>query len=128
VAGRHLTHDLGRWSQGRLEVLGRADDVIVTGGVNVPAAMVERVLARHPSVQALAVVGAPDGEWGERVVAVVQSREPLSVEQLRAFAADQLEAAALPRSVVLVDALPMLASGKPDKEALRSLVAADRTH
>lgn len=127
VDGRHLTQDLGTWSEGRLEMLGRADDVIVTGGVNVPAALVERVLAGHPSVRAIAVVGVPDDEWGERVVAFVQSRVHLAVEELRAFAADRLEAAALPRSVVLVDALPMMPSGKPDKAALRSLVAADRS-
>ncbi|MGZ4633162.1 MAG: o-succinylbenzoate--CoA ligase [Actinomycetes bacterium] len=128
VAGRHLTQDLGRWSAGRLVVLGRADDVIVTGGVNVPAAMVERALAGHPSVQSLAVIGVPDAEWGERVVAVVQSREPVTVAELRDFAGDRLESAALPRACVVVERLPMLPSGKPDRSALRSLVAADGTH
>ena len=72
VDGRHLTQDLGAWTDdGRLEVIGRVDDVIVSGGVNVPAALVERVLSEHPLVGAVAVVGVPDDEWGERVVAVV---------------------------------------------------------
>jgi O-succinylbenzoic acid--CoA ligase len=126
VDGRHVTQDLGRWlPDGRLEVLGRADDVVVTGGVNVPAAMVERVLGGHPGVAACAVVGRPDAEWGERVVAVVQptdwSAQP-DVESLRSFAADALEPAALPREVVLLGLLPVLASGKPDKVAVRTLL------
>jgi O-succinylbenzoic acid--CoA ligase len=128
VEGRHLTQDLGRWTpDGRLEVLGRADDVIVSGGVNVPAALVERVLDGHPAVAVCAVVGRADPEWGERVVAVVQPTDPAtppSVEELRAFAVGRLEPAALPREVVVLGMLPVLASGKPDKAAVRSLVAA----
>ena len=130
VDGRHVTQDLGRWTaDGRLEVLGRADDVIVTGGVNVPAALVERVVAGHPGVAACAVIGRPDPEWGERVVAVVQPVDWSSapdLESLRAFAADVLEPAALPREVVTLGLLPVLDSGKPDKVALRTLLR-DRT-
>jgi O-succinylbenzoic acid--CoA ligase len=125
--GRHVTQDLGRLHpDGRLEVLGRADDVVLSGGVNVAAALVERALSGHPAVAAVAVVGAPDREWGERVVAVVQPRYVgggPALEQLRAFAADRLEPAALPRQVVVVDTLPLLPSGKPDRSALRTLVA-----
>ncbi|MGH8893149.1 MAG: o-succinylbenzoate--CoA ligase [Actinomycetes bacterium] len=128
VGGRHVTQDVGRWSaEGRLEVLGRADDVVVSGGENVPAAMVERVLGGHPGVAAVAVVGRPDAEWGERVVAVVQPADPTApptVEDLRAYAGQRLEPAALPREVVVLGMLPLLASGKPDRLAVRSLVAA----
>jgi len=127
VDGRHVTQDLGHWSaDGRLEVLGRADDVIVSGGVNVPAALVERVVAGHPGVAACAVIGRPDPEWGERVVAVVQPVDWSSapdVESLRAFAADVLEPAALPREVVLLGLLPVGSTGKPDKAAVRILLA-----
>jgi O-succinylbenzoic acid--CoA ligase len=125
IDGRHLTQDLGVLRDGRLNVIGRADDVIVTGGVNVPAALVERVLGEHPAV---AAVGVADAEWGERVVVVVQpdgNGATVTLDQLRGFGAGRLEPAALPRQVVLVGALPMLASGKPDRKALRSLVAAD---
>ena len=128
VAGRLVTQDLGRIDRdGTVHVLGRADEVLITGGVNVAGAAVERVLGEHPSVAVCAVVGVPDAEWGERVVAVIQPvrGEPVpTVAELRAFAADRLAPAALPREVVAVGMLPLLASGKPDKVAVRSLVAA----
>ena len=126
VDGRHVTQDLGRLDdEGRLHVLGRADDVVVSGGVNVAAGHVERVLSGHPGVAGCAVVGRPDEEWGERVVAVVQPTDPTSpptVEDLRAYAATLLDRAELPREVVVLGMLPMLASGKPDKDAVRTLV------
>jgi O-succinylbenzoic acid--CoA ligase len=131
VDGRHLTQDLGELdADGCLRVLGRADDVIVTGGVNVAAALVEHVLASHPAVAAVAVVGVPDPEWGERVVAVVEPAHGVpapDLAALRAFAAGRLEPAALPREVVAVASLPMLASGKADSAALRTLVAGTTT-
>lgn len=128
VDGRHVTQDLGRIDDnGLLHVLGRADDVIISGGVNVAATAVERVLGDHPEVAACAVIGVADDEWGERVVAVVQpvhwDRVP-TVEELREFAADRLAPAELPREVMALGMLPMLASGKPDKAAVRTLVAA----
>lgn len=128
VDGRHVTADLGRFdNDGLLHVLGRADDVIISGGVNVAAAAVERVLGEHPNVSVCAVVGVPDREWGQRVVAVVQpTRWDLAptLDQLRAFAATRLEPAELPREVLTVGLLPMLDSGKPDKAAVRTLVGA----
>jgi O-succinylbenzoic acid--CoA ligase len=128
VNGRHLTQDLGAWTgDGRLEVIGRIDDVIVSGGVNVAPALVERVLSEHPAVAAVAVIGVADEQWGERVVAVVQVRPEVGrpgLNELQAFATARLEPAALPRLVVAVDDLPMLASGKPDRSAVRNLVAA----
>lgn len=128
VDGRLVTADLGRWTtDGRLDVLGRADDVVLSGGENVPAALVERVLGGHPAVTAVAVVGTPDPVWGERVVAVVQPTDPTSpptVEDLRAYAGEQLDPAALPRQVVVLGTLPALPTGKPDKSAVRGIVAA----
>jgi o-succinylbenzoate---CoA ligase len=85
------------------------------------------VLLEHPAVDAVVVVGVPDDEWGERVVAVVarlDSAAAPELAELRAFAAMRLEPAAVPRLVVPVERMPMLASGKPDRSAVRSLVAA----
>ncbi len=125
--GRLVTQDLGRISpDGQLSILGRADDVVISGGVNVPVAQVALVLAGHPAVQACAVAGRPDEQWGERVVAVVVPTDPASppsLEMLRAHAAGQLEAAALPTRLVLTDHLPLLPSGKPDRDAVRVLAS-----
>jgi O-succinylbenzoic acid--CoA ligase len=76
-------------------------------------------------VAACAVVGRPDPEWGQRVVAVVQPTDwaaAPTVDELRDFAGAELEPAALPREVVLLGLLPVLGSGKPDKVAVRTLL------
>jgi O-succinylbenzoic acid--CoA ligase len=113
------TSDLGRLDEGVLSVLGRVDNVIVSGGVKVPAELVERALRRVPGIGDPVVVGVPDAEWGERVVAVVTGATGIDVvrEALRADLPDEW----LPREVVAVDALPLLASGKPDRVAARNL-------
>ena len=72
VDGWFLTSDAGRLDEdGRLHVLGRLDDVVVSGGVNVPTPAVAARLREHPGVADAAVVGVPDEEWGNRVVAFV---------------------------------------------------------
>ncbi|GLX01847.1 O-succinylbenzoic acid--CoA ligase [Microtetraspora sp. NBRC 16547] len=103
---------------GRLTVLGRADDVINTGGQKVVAAAVARVLSEHPGVRDVAVVGRPDPEWGEIVVAVVVG--PATLEELREYAKERLPAYAAPRMVQTVQQIPMLPNGKPDMVALRN--------
>jgi O-succinylbenzoic acid--CoA ligase len=115
------TSDLGRLlPDGRLQVLGRADDVVVTGGEKVPPAAVEAAIEAHPSVVEAAVVGVPDEEWGERVVAYAVLRAALSLEQVRDHVAASLPRVFAPRELRVVDALPLLASGKVDRAALRS--------
>ena len=124
IDGWLRTSDRGRLrADGTLEVLGRLDDVVVTGGENVDPAAVEAALAAHPAVDDVVVVGVPDEEWGQAVAAVVvlAAGTELSVADARAWCADRLPAAALPRLVVTVAALPMLASGKPDREAVRRI-------
>ncbi len=83
VDGWFLTSDAGRLDEdGRLQVLGRVDDMVVSGGVNVPAAAVAARLREHPAVVAAEVVGVPDPEWGNRVVAVLTAgragRDPVA--------------------------------------------------
>ena len=121
------TADRGRiGDDGRLEVLGRMDETVVSGGVNVPLPMVEEAVRRAAGVEAAAVVGVPDPEWGTRVVAVVVVADgaALDLANLR----DSVEAVGLsrtwaPRQLVAVDQLPMLAAGKIDRERLRRLAA-----
>jgi len=117
------TQDLGELtSDGHLRVLGRADDVVVSGGANVPLPAVASVLRDLDGVDQLELVGVPDAEWGERVVACVVGDVRLA--ELR----DAVEAAGLsrswaPRQVVGMDALPLLPGGKVDRLRLRELAA-----
>ena len=108
------TGDGGRWAgDGTLVVDGRLDEVIVTGGEKVWPGAVEAVLRRVPGVADVAVVGRPDPEWGERVVAVVvPAREPPTLDTLRAEACAALPLWAAPKELVLVAELPRTALGK----------------
>lgn len=117
----HLSADHGEVDDsGRLVVLGRLDDLICTGGENVPPAAVESALASDPGVREVLVLGVPDRDWGQRVVAVVvaSATGPPDLGQLREHAARALGPYALPRQLVLVDEIPLLASGKPDRTLL----------
>jgi O-succinylbenzoic acid--CoA ligase len=122
-----LTNDLGRIDgDGRLRVLSRVDDVIITGGENVVAGDVARELRRHAAIVDAEVVGVPDARWGERVVAVIVSRvdPPPSLTELREWCRGTLPAVALPRGLLVVAAMPRLSSGKPDRLAVRRLAEA----
>ena len=99
-------------------MLGRADDVIVTGGEKVAPATVERALLAQAGVREACVVGVPDPEWGSRVVAAVVG-DDLDPEALRAAVAPGL-GRATPRSVAVLDALPLRGIGKPDRSAVRA--------
>ena len=114
------TSDLGRLDGGVLHVLGRADDVVVSGGVKVPPNAVEAALEAHPAVAEAAVSGVPDEQWGSRVVAFVVLRSPLSLAQARDHVAATLPRSWAPQELREVEALPLLASGKLDRAALRS--------
>ncbi|HEX8760301.1 MAG TPA: o-succinylbenzoate--CoA ligase [Pseudonocardiaceae bacterium] len=126
--GWFRTSDLGRLDgQGRLQVLGRADDVVVTGGLNVAPADVEAVLTGMPGVAAACVVGLPDPKWGQRVTAVVVPADPGRPPDpgaLRAAARRLLTGAQTPKEIVLLDALPLRGVGKPDRSAVRAMLAA----
>jgi O-succinylbenzoic acid--CoA ligase len=121
------TGDLGAIDDdGMLTVLGRADDVIVSGGENVAADAVAGVLAGHPDVVEVVVTGVPDPQWGQRVVAVVVAGAgtPPSLAELRELCAVRLPPAAAPRALVVVDELPRLVSGKPDRLAVQRIAQA----
>ncbi len=120
--GWFTTSDRGvRRDDGRIEVLGRADDMINTGGVKVPANAVERCLSAQPGVRDACVVGVPDPEWGEAVVAlVVPDGEP---GDLRAAVRAELGAAATPKRIEFAAELPLRGPGKIDRTAVRSRLA-----
>lgn len=119
VDGWFRTSDAGRLDEdGRLQVLGRVDDVVVSGGINVPAPAVAARLREHPDVTEVEVLGVPDEEWGNRVVAFVVGSLPLATARDWVAAAHPRSWA--PRQLVVLDAMPLLANGKPDRLALRS--------
>ena len=106
------TGDLGRLEHGRLVVVGRKSDTIVTGGENVAPTEVEAVLLEHPLVAEAGVVGRPDLEWGEAVTAFVVPRGELSAPELREFCAERLARFKVPKTIEVVAALPRNAAGK----------------
>lgn len=118
------TNDLGRIDDGVLTVLGRADDVVVTGGVNVAPAAVEAALASLPGVAESLVVGVPDATWGHAVAALVVPAPGATVTlpDVRAHVAQTLGPAHAPRHLLVVDALPLRGPGKPDRRTARALV------
>jgi len=117
------TGDLAEVSDdGYLSIVGRAKELIITGGLNVYPREVEDVLVAHPAVAEAVVAGVPSAEWGEDVVAwvvTVDGEDCPSVEDLRAFAAGALASYKLPRRVVDVEALPRNALGKVVRHQLR---------
>jgi fatty-acyl-CoA synthase len=102
-------------------ICDRLKDMVITGGENVYPAEVESVIYDHPDVADVAVIGAPDEEWGERVVAVVVPRQgaTIELEVLREFVAARLARYKLPRELRLVPELPRNTTGKIMKQSLR---------
>lgn len=117
AAGRwYRTSDTGELVDGVLHVTGRRDDVIVSGGVKVSLAAVERVVRSLPGLADAVVVPRADERWGEVPVVVTTASAPL--EAVRTAVAAELGAAARPAEIVTVEAIPLLPSGKPDRSAL----------
>jgi long-chain acyl-CoA synthetase len=113
--------DLGRLDdEGYLFIEGRREDLIISGGVNVYPAEVERVLVQHPDVIEAAVFGIADGEFGQRVCAAVTGGA--DAESVRLFARERLPGSHAPKSVFVTDELPRTASGKIKRQELRGQV------
>ncbi|MCW2848981.1 MAG: AMP-dependent synthetase [Marmoricola sp.] len=115
-----VTHDLGRITAGgRLRITGRDDDMVTTGGVKVPASAVAARIREHPTVFSAEVLGVPDEQWGERVVAFVVGSPGL--DELRDWVSAECPRAWAPHQVVRVGAVPLMANGKVDRMRLREM-------
>lgn len=117
------TGDVARLdADGFMTIVDRKKDMIVTGGFNVFPREIEDVISGHPSVAAVAVVGVPDDKWGEAVKACVVPREGQTVdaEVLTALVKEAKGSVHAPKSVDVIDAIPVTGLGKPDKKALRA--------
>ena len=130
----YRTGDAGLLDDGVLRIHGRIDNVIVSGGINISLDRVERVVRSIPGLESAVVVGVADATWGEASVIVAsrgdlvgaRAARPSEAEQLeraRAAVAAEIGAPARPSRLVVVDEIATLASGKPDREAVRRLVA-----
>ena len=123
------TDDLGEWVDGRLRILGRLDDVIITGGLKIAPTRLEAAIAGLATVAESVVVGVPDPEWGQRVAAVVVAvdrSDPPRLEDLRRACRDAgIDAALQPRSLTVVDELPLRGPGKPDRVTATALAGAE---
>ncbi|MNK62419.1 2-succinylbenzoate--CoA ligase [compost metagenome] len=110
---------------GRLTVLTRRNDLIISGGENVYPAEIEAALRAHPSVSEAAVLGIPHPRWGQAPLAFVVSRERLDLDSVRAFLAGRLARYKLPAVYRELEALPLLSNGKVDRRSLAMLAVAE---
>ncbi|MET0997459.1 MAG: AMP-binding protein, partial [Marmoricola sp.] len=106
-------------------IVDRTKDMIVTGGFNVFPREVEDVVAEHPAVAQVGVIGTPDEKWGEAVTAIVVLREGAEltddvVREIKDAVKERKGAVQSPKQVIATDALPLTGLGKPDKKALRA--------
>lgn len=120
VDGWLRTGDVARMDEdGYVYLLDRANDVVVSGGMNVYTTEVEDALDRHPAVAQVAVIGVPDDEWGEAVHAVVVPDRDIDESELKEFADERLAGYKKPKSVEFIEEIPATPYGKMDKKALR---------
>ena len=114
-------------ANGRVFIIGRADNVIVSGGENIAAEELEAVLRGHPAVTAALVFGVPDARWGERPVAWLTGPGEDGLADVRAWLEARLARFKHPVRLTAVDALPMTGAGKPDRRAAqRQTIEAER--
>jgi malonyl-CoA/methylmalonyl-CoA synthetase len=117
--GWFKTGDLGAIDdEGYVQIVGRAKELIISGGYNVYPREVEDVLREHPAIEDVAVVGEESAEWGERVVAYAVLKAPVELSALRDVVGDRLAPFKHPRGLYAVDTLPRNALGKVQKHRL----------
>ena len=133
ISGHVQTHDVGKLdSSGLLHILGRLDDVVTVGGVNVALSAVESLIRHHPAIEDVAVIDLQDELWGSIPIAYVVTRNHISdtanlISEIQSTIRDQISRAAVPRTVQFVTSLPMLDSGKIDRISLRMQAAREIT-
>ena len=123
--GWFRTGDIGRIDDGWLTITGRIKDIIIRGGENIATAEVENVLEAHPDIRHAVAIGAPDERLGEQVVAfvAVAPGRTFDVDECRRwFESQGVARFKTPERVVVVADIPVMAAGKPDREALRRLL------
>ena len=118
---RFWTDDIGELSDGRLRIVGRLDDVIVSGGMKVAPRLVEEAALGLPGVRDAVVVATPHPDWGQAVSLAVVAADPLDLTTVRESLRPTLQAYALPTRVLTVPEIPTRGPGKPDRGAVAAL-------
>ena len=120
-----MSGDVGIWQpDGRLCIVDRKKDMIISGGENVYTAEVERILHEHPAILEAAVVGLPDERWGELVVALVVARETApTAAEVEAFCRERLAGYKVPRRIETARELPRNSMGKVQKFRIVEMLA-----
>ena len=118
--GYFITGDMGiKDEEGRISIVGREKDLVISGGLNVYPAEVESTIGDMAEIQDVAIIGAPHPDFGEGVVAVLVASRELSVKEVREYLSDKLAGYKRPQAVVYLDELPHNAMGKVQKKELR---------
>jgi acyl-CoA synthetase (AMP-forming)/AMP-acid ligase II len=113
--------------EGYVTIVGRIKDIVIRAGENISVSEVEAVLEAHPAVRQAVAVGVPDPRLGERLAAFVVTSRPFDLEACRAWFAEQGVARyKTPEEIVVLDRLPTLAAGKPDRSTLKEMAVASR--
>ncbi len=122
-----ITADRGAWTDDRLTVLGRVDDVVISGGINVDLAELERLAREAPAAGTaeIVIIGVPDPTWGTVIIAVADG--PVDLDRLRTELAERLPERGLPRRLVQLPELPRTSSGKVDRQRLIQAASHDRS-
>jgi len=107
-------------ADGRVRIVGRLDNVIISGGEKVAAEEIEAALAAHPAVNAALVFAMADPRWGQRPVAVFTSDAPITKDALRDWLRPRLASYKQPADLMQVASLPLTGSGKPDRQQARA--------
>jgi acyl-CoA synthetase (AMP-forming)/AMP-acid ligase II len=119
----HRTGDIGYLDDDNyLFIVDRAKDMIITGGFNVYSAEIEQALLSHPSIRDCAVIGLPDDKWGERVVAVLEARPDLDVDELRGYVRERIGGVKTPKQFEIWTDLPRSKVGKVLKAEVKQLL------
>ena len=116
-------YGFSRREEGRLTIVGRDKDVVISGGLNIYPAEIESAIDEYDGIVETAVVGAPHPDFGEGLIAVVVTTRPVALVDLREFLSDRLASFKHPKALMQIEELPRNAMGKIQKNSLREQFA-----
>ena len=120
--GGFLTQDIGRWGDdGRLEILGRADEVVISGGEKILLGAIEERIRSLSGVSNVHLFTRKSAEWGEEVVCAVVGSNSITLSSIRDHVAEIFPRSSAPRALILLTEMPLRGIGKPDRDTLRGL-------